>query len=149
VEGEGLAHLFGDYVVQSHYMATEKVRSTGPALAHAATYAACFLPLTRSARALAFIGGTHFVIDRWRLARHVVYVKNQAAPERHRYPWSHARATGYHDGRGDQGVGEHTLGPDACGAPAPPPLLALGLLIVADNALHLALNRWALRRWAR
>lgn len=146
---EGLAHLFGDYVVQSHYMASEKRRSPAAAAAHAATYAGCFLPVTRSVRALAVIGGTHYLIDRYGLARYVVWAKNQVAPERHRYPWSHGTVTGYHDGRADGAFSEHTLGDDACGAPAPPPWLATWLTIIADNTLHLALNRWALRRWAR
>jgi hypothetical protein len=82
---ELLAHAFGDYVVQSDWMAAEKTTRHGPAALHAASYAACFLPLTRSWKALAVIGGTHFVIDRWRLAKHVGWLKNQAAPKHARH----------------------------------------------------------------
>lgn len=119
-----LAHMIGDYVVQSDWMASEKVKHHGPALAHAASYAACFLPLTRSVRALTVIGGTHFAIDRWRLAKHVCWAKNQLAPRAYRPPHT---ATGY--------------GTDK------PDWLAVWLLIIADNTMHLFINRWALHRW--
>jgi hypothetical protein len=42
---EFLAHAVGDYIIQSDWMAAEKTQRHGPALAHAATYAACFLSL--------------------------------------------------------------------------------------------------------
>ena len=121
---ELLAHAVGDYVVQSDWMATEKTRRHGPALAHAVSYAACFLPLTRSWRALAMIGGTHFIIDRWRLAKHMCWAKNQVAPAAYRPGHT---ATGY--------------GADK------PDWLAVWLLIICDNTMHLLINRWALRHW--
>lgn len=127
MSGEAIAHLAGDYVVQSDWMAKEKTKGGLPAVAHAVTYAACFLPVTRSARALAVIGGTHYVIDRYRLAKHVVWAKNQIAPATHRYPKAEASAFGYHR---DQ-----------------PDWLAGWLLFLADNTMHLAINRWALNRW--
>jgi hypothetical protein len=120
-----IAHAIGDYVVQSDWMAAEKTKRHGPALAHAATYAACFLPLTRDWRALAVIGGTHVVIDRWRLAKHVGWAKNQLAPRAYRPPHT---ATGY--------------------SPDKPDWMAVWLLIITDNTMHVVINRWALRRWA-
>lgn len=125
---EGVAHMLGDYVVQSDWMANEKTKAHAPAVAHALTYAACFLPLTRSVKALSVIAGSHYVIDHWRLARHVVWAKNQAAPKSHRYPWSEGKATGYHEDR--------------------PPWMAVWLMIAADNAMHMTINGWALRRWS-
>jgi hypothetical protein len=122
---EALAHLVGDYVVQTHWMATEKTSRSGPAALHAATYAACFLPVTRSWKALAVIGGTHFIIDRWRLAKHVAWLKNQAAPAAYRPPHT---VTGY--------------------APECPDWLAVWLMILTDNTMHLVINRWALSRWS-
>jgi hypothetical protein len=119
-----LAHMVGDYVVQSDWMATEKTSHHAPAALHAVTYAACFLPLTRSPRALGVIGGTHFLIDRYRLARHVNWAKNQVAPESHRPGHT---PTGY--------------------GPAKPPWMAAWLLIITDNTMHALINRWALRRW--
>lgn len=112
-----LAHLVGDYLIQTHYQATEKTKSWGPALTHAATYTACHLPLTRSPWRLAVIGGTHAVIDRYRLARHVVWAKNQLAPKSFRPGHT---PTGYPAGT--------------------PDWLAVWLMIIADNTLHLLIN---------
>jgi hypothetical protein len=125
MSAELIAHLAGDYVVQSDWMAQQKTTASLPAAAHALTYAACFLPLTRSPRALALIGGTHFVIDRWRLAKRVVWAKNQAVPAGWRYPYAGNDVTGYPADR--------------------PAWMAVWLMIAADNTMHLALNRWALR----
>lgn len=126
---EALSHLFGDYVVQSSWMATEKTSQNLPAAAHALTYTLCFLPVTRNPKALAVIGGTHFVIDRWRLARHAAWAKNQLAPKKFRYPFSRV-GTGYPT---EQDVTQ--------------PWLTFWLMIVADNTMHLAINHWAIRRW--
>jgi hypothetical protein len=116
-----LAHLAGDYVVQSHWMATTKTSRWWPALAHAATYTTCYLPVTQSPAALAVIGATHAVIDRYRLARHLVWAKNHLAPAGGRpAPWAACTATGYD--------------PDV------PAWLAVGLLIAADNTAHLLIN---------
>jgi hypothetical protein len=102
-------------------MAQEKTSRSLPALAHAASYTACFLPVTRDWRRLAVIGCTHFVIDRWRLARHITWAKNQLAPKRHRPGHT---ATGYSEFQ--------------------PEWLTFWLLILADNTIHLAFNELAL-----
>ncbi|MGQ4733321.1 DUF3307 domain-containing protein [Streptomyces sp. Ju416(a)] len=115
-----LAHLVGDYLIQSHWMATEKTKRWWPAIAHALTYGLPFLLITQSAAALAVIVGTHAVIDRYRLARHIVWVKNQIAPQNFRQPWAECSATGY--------------------PPETPRWLAVWLMIIADNALHLIIN---------
>lgn len=122
-----IAHLAGDYLLQSDWMALEKTNAHLPAAAHAVTYAACFLPLTRDPRALAVIAGSHFIIDRWRLARHVVWASNQVGPRRYRYPWRGNQATGY---RADR-----------------PDWMTVWLMIAADNTMHLLINRWALRQF--
>lgn len=123
--GAGLAHLFGDYVVQSDWMANEKTSSNLPAVLHATTYAACFLPLTRNPKALAIIGGTHFVIDRWRLAKYVVWARNQIAPSEARYDYDDAGMLGAHPDR--------------------PDWLSGWLGFIADNAIHLLINHLTLR----
>lgn len=117
-----VAHAVGDYVLQSDWMANEKTSRSWPAAAHAVSYALPFVALTRSLPALAVIAGTHFVIDRWRLARYVCWAKNQVAPRRWRHP---VTATGY--------------------APDKPPFLAVWLLIIADNVMHVLINGAALR----
>lgn len=122
--GRFLAHAFGDYVVQSNWMAQTKTSNYISAGLHAASYTACFLPFTRDPRRLAVIGGTHFVIDHWRLARYLVWAKNQLAPAEHRYPLRNAGLFGY--------------GPNS------PDWLAGWLLFIADNAVHLTINELAL-----
>lgn len=119
---EGLAHLLGDYVVQSDWMATQKTTSTLPGILHGASYAACFLPLTRSVRALAVIGGTHYVIDRYRLARHLQWFTNQFAPQEFR------------PGHTSTGIRESA-----------PDWLAVWLLFITDNTMHMTINHYALR----
>lgn len=119
---ELLAHLVGDYLLQTHHQATTKTSSWPPALTHAATYTAAFLPLTRSPARLLAIGLTHAVIDHYRLARHVAWAKNQLAPSAFRPPHT---PTGYPEDT--------------------PPWLSTWLMIITDNTMHLLINRWALR----
>lgn len=107
-----VAHLVGDYVLQSHWMATEKTKQHFAAAVHALIYTLPFVLITRSLAALAVICGTHFLIDRYRLARFVVWAKNG--------PWLPCTATGYQD--------------DV------PAWLAVWLLIWADNTLHIIIN---------
>ncbi len=111
-----VAHLVGDYLLQSHWMATRKGQDNLAAFSHATAYSVPFLLIVpggwSSVLALLLIGATHFVIDRWRLARFVVWAKNGA-----RGP---VTATGYAD--------------DV------PAWLSVWLLIVADNTLHLLIN---------
>lgn len=115
-----LAHLLGDYVVQTHHQARRKTESWAQALAHAASYTACHLLVTRSPWRLAVIGGTHAVIDHYRLAKHVNWAKNQLAPAEYRpgHTWS--------------GYPEET-----------PDWLAGWLLFITDNTIHLGINALA------
>ncbi len=113
-----VAHAVGDYIIQSHWMATEKTKQHTAAAVHAITYTLPFVLITQSPAALAVICGMHFLIDRYRLARFVVWLKNGA-----RGP---VTATGYAD--------------DV------PPFLAVWLLIAADNIMHVICN--ALAIWA-
>lgn len=112
-----LAHAVGDYLFQTHWMACEKTKRWWPAILHGLAYTAPHLFVTRSPLALLVIGGTHIVIDRYRLARYVVWAKNQLAPR------------AYRPGRTATGYGDDV-----------PAWLAVGLLIVADNTIHLLIN---------
>ena len=120
-----VAHAVGDYLLQSDWMATEKTKRTVAALAHVATYGLPFLLFRPSLLACVVIVGTHFALDRWRLARYVVWAKNHLGPPGAASPWSRCRATGYDDAR--------------------PVWLALWLMIVADNTIHVLCNAAALR----
>lgn len=121
-----LAHLVGDYILQSHWMATEKTKQSFAAGIHAVTYTLPFLFLTRDPGTLSFICGSHFLIDRFRLARFIVWFKNgymfTLIP--HGFAVHRPTATGYRD--------------DV------PAWLAVWLLIIADNILHLICNGAAL-----
>jgi hypothetical protein len=147
-----LAHLVGDYILQSDYMANEKTKKSLATLAHVLTYAIPFLFLHPSLVAITFIISTHFIIDRWRLARYVVWAKNWMCPfwikrSHYKHPftgiaevndtlpkimrrvhvsyWSECSVTGYPTER--------------------PVWLATWLLIIADNIMHIILNGIALR----
>lgn len=117
IAAAGLAHMVGDYLIQSDWMAQEKTRRWWPAIVHGVTYGLPFLFVTQSVVALVVIVGTHILIDHWRLARHVVWFKNQLAPYAFRPPHT---ATGH--------------GPDR------PDWLSVWLLIIADNILHMLIN---------
>ena len=122
-----LLHLVGDYITQTDKMATHKTVSWDWAISHAAVYSIPFILLTQSPLALAVIFGTHAVIDRFRLARYVVWLKNKATSGSNpNMLWENCKATGY---------------------PSETPVwLAVWLLIIADNTIHLVLN-WAAIRW--
>lgn len=115
----GLAHMVGDYLIQSHWMATEKTKRWWPAIVHGVTYTLPFLFITQSVTALAVIAGTHIVIDHYRLARYLVWFRNQFAPWRFR----------------------PTLRRSPTGTPADAPdWLAVWLLFIADNIVHVLIN---------
>jgi hypothetical protein len=123
-----ICHAIGDYVLQSHYMAQNKTRSSRVALYHALTYAVPFLFLRPSVWAMVVIVGTHFFIDRYRLARFVVAFKNlffTAPAEYERMSNEIDMATGFPKDT--------------------PPWLATWLLIIVDNICHVLLNGLALR----
>lgn len=120
-----IAHAVGDYVLQSDWMANEKTKQNLAAAVHAFSYGIPFLFLSPSWQAMIVIIGTHFLMDRYRLARYVVWIKNQVAPDLWRRPWSECSGTGYHNER--------------------PPWMAVWLLIIADNIIHVLINGLALR----
>lgn len=121
-----VAHLVGDYVLQSHWMATQKTQRTFVALIHVITYSAGFWFLVPSIKAMAFIVISHFFIDRFRLARYVVLIKNCMAPPQHisNLLESYDALTGYPLGT--------------------PVWLSVWLTILADNTLHLLCNGLAI-----
>lgn len=118
-----LAHLVGDYILQTERMAREKRTNPWAALTHASAYSFPFLLLSPSLPALAVIIFTHWAIDHYGLARYVVFAKNWVTEPGLR--WADCKATGY---------------------PATTPAwMAVWLLIIADNTIHLCINYAALR----
>lgn len=121
-----LCHLFGDYILQSDWEANEKTKRALPAAIHATKYAVAFTPATRNVKALVTIGATHYVIDRYRLAKHVSWAKNQCAPVSHRYTWEEGKQNGGYSN-------------------ATPPWMSTWLMIISDNAIHMAINAAAIK----
>lgn len=116
-----LAHFVGDYILQSGWMANEKTRRWWPAIAHGITYTLPFLFVTQSPWALLVIGGTHIVIDRYRLAKYVTFAKEFIAPRRTWPSWEDAK--------------------DNAGFPSSvPPWLSFWLMFIADNTIHMLIN---------
>lgn len=117
------AHMVGDYLIQSDWMAQEKLEHLWVALVHAFSYGIPFIPLLPLLGVRWPLGAwlaitlTHAVIDRYRLARHVTWFKNQFAPWVFRPPHT---ATGH--------------------APDRPVWLTTWLLILVDNMLHIFIN---------
>jgi len=107
-----LCHLIGDYLFQNTWMAMNKVNSWFVAAVHATVYTIPFLIVTQAPAALAFILGTHCIIDRFRLARYVMWAVN-----------------GFKQGALATGYPEQT-----------PPWLSTWLLIIVDNTFHITLN---------
>ncbi len=120
-----LCHLFGDYVLQSSWMANNKVSRWFPALVHACVYFIPFFIVLRPTLAASIIiVGTHAAIDRYRIARFIAYANHFLAPPREWKAWADCSTTGYHK--------------DV------PPFLAVWLMIIVDNTMHLAINTLAL-----
>ena len=118
-----ILHLIGDYLLQSDWMALNKTKCSKAAAAHAITYSLPFLILEPSLAAFSVICITHFFIDRFRLARYVVYARNIILqPKKYRNSWDDCRETGYHK--------------DV------PQWLSIWLLVACDNTIHLLIN-WA------
>jgi hypothetical protein len=125
-----ILHLLGDYVTQSDWMAQKKTSSSWAALCHATVYSLPFL-FIGSIPAVLVIWSTHFLIDRFRLARYVCWAKNFLAPrwikdpmfprfDKRNHDWADCAGTGYHKDS--------------------PAWLSVWLMIAADNTLHLAIN---------
>jgi len=110
-------HFVGDYVLQNHLMATEKVKSWGWACIHAFFYSLPFLVVFPSISFLQWLilAGTHAVIDHYRLAKY----------------WCEFWGVGHAGIWWSKRNGEFQ---------APPPFLGVWLLIIVDNVMHVTIN---------
>lgn len=71
-----ICHLIGDYVLQTNWMVRFKSQRLMVAVFHALTYLLPFILITRSLPALSIIFATHTIIDHFRLARHIIRIRN-------------------------------------------------------------------------
>lgn len=121
------AHLVGDYILQSDWMATQKTKSPWPCAAHALCYTIPFAFVMPTWQPLLFVAATHFIIDHWRLARYVCWGKNILGPKSFMYTWEGNEATGFR--------------------PETPSFMAVWLMIITDNAMHMLCNGLAAVLW--
>lgn len=117
-----LAHLIGDYVLQSHDMAVNKTKNSYWALYHAIMYSLPFVLLTHNLITLLIICITHFLIDRFRLAIYITKLKN------------------YLFGKFDTSVFDLSNGY----VKETPIWLSTWLIILLDNTMHMSINYLAL-----
>ena len=118
-----ILHLFGDYVTQTDWIARNKIGNTRVVLIHSTIYSLPFLLLSPSLLAFSVIFVSHWLIDRYRLARFVIYAKNKLSDPG--LQWVDASKTGYPKDT--------------------PEWLAVWLFIIVDNTMHLMMNYAALR----
>jgi Protein of unknown function (DUF3307) len=118
-----ICHMVGDYVLQTDAMAQRKTRDSLWCAFHALTYGMVFLVVRPSPAALVVVIVTHFLIDRFRLARYVIAVKNATTDPANARAFF-ASPTGY--------------------LAETPPWMAVWLFIACDNTLHVAINAAAL-----
>jgi len=118
-----ILHLIGDYVTQTNWMAKNKSNILIVAI-HSAVYSLPFFLLSQSVLAITVIFISHVAIDRFRLARFIIFAKNKVTePD---LQWADTGKTGFHKDT--------------------PDWLAGWLLIIVDNTMHLTIN-YASLRW--
>ena len=113
-----ILHLIGDYITQTDYMASNKTKTFRIAFLHAIVYTIPFILVTQSPVALLVILISHAIIDRYRLARYVIFAKNYLNDRT--LKWEDCNKTGYPN--------------------SSPVWLTVWLMIIADNTLHLTIN---------
>ena len=104
-----ILHLIGDYITQSNWMAVNKTTRWTPAITHALIYALPFFILT-NVYGVCIIGITHLFIDRFRLIKYVLQLKEFNFKNEFGYP--------------------KTM----------PPYLSVWLTFISDNTIHLLIN---------
>lgn len=110
-------HMIGDYVTQNNYLANTKtensLRGYVACLVHVILYSIPFL-IIGSIQAVFIIMVTHFIIDKYRLAKYVIQLKN----------WCFTTQTGFPEGT--------------------PSFISIWILFIVDNIMHVSINYLAL-----
>lgn len=120
-----LAHLVGDYILQSDWIAKNKYTNNLVAVLHGMLYTLPFLFLTRDIAALSMIFVSHVYIDRMQIAKYVCWTRNRMLSPEHPPPFSECDRNG--------------------ADPSRPVHITDWLCIIVDNTLHLLINYWALQ----
>ncbi len=103
-------HFVGDYLLQTSWMANEKTKHWFPALVHALVYSIPFLIIHFDYSWL-IIFGTHYIIDRYRLAMYWIQFINRTK-DRNNFGYSNEL----------------------------PIFLSMWLLFIVDNTFHIIIN---------
>lgn len=141
-----LVHIFGDYVMQSDWMALNKSKKTLPCLVHVLIYTACFLLLTMSWKALLVIGATHFILDRWHTPmKRFIWLRGHLNPHLDYPEYGKCDTTGYYDDSIFNSV-KATSGDGSTERFHKPRIfpISIWLYIIHDNFVHLTINYLAL-----
>lgn len=109
-----LLHFVGDYLLQNDWMAREKVNNSGVALAHASIYSMPFYLIVPTFWWL-LIFGSHFFVDRYRLAQYWIRLVN--------WKWD-GDNFGYSEDK--------------------PKWMSVWLMIIVDNTFHVLFNSVAI-----
>ena len=135
-----IIHIWADFVLtQGTWIALNKSKVTWAAALHALLYTCCFLVLTQSWQALLVIGVTHFLIDRFSLAKYLIFAKEWVLAPPGRLPkWEMCHVTGYYDQEC-----EHPRRPEYADLKRPL-WITVWLYIITDNLLHITINYLAL-----
>ena len=146
-----LCHVFGDYFLQSDYLALNKSKNSWVCLAHVILYTSCFLILTVSWKSLLVIGVTHFLLDRFHTPlRRFIWLRNHLNPNWEYAEYEKCSMTGYYD------TIEKDINPsnrvtltrkiEVTNGHSPRlNYVTIWLYIVHDNFLHLLTNYLAIR----
>ena len=141
-----LAHIFGDYILQSDWMAMNKSKRSLPCLVHVILYTSVFLFLTTSWKALLVIGAFHFLFDRFPIIiRRMIWLKNHIGPGFKFVPFNKCAITGYYDNFVNGMVGEPNTDEHINGYGPRLNYITIWLYIITDNALHLLTNYLAIK----
>ena len=140
------AHIFGDYILQSDWMALNKSKRSLPCLVHVLLYTSVFLLLTTSWKALLVIGSVHFVLDRFPvIIRRLIWLKNHVGPNFSYVSFNKCEATGYYDNILNEVAGKPYTNEIVNGYGPRLNYITIWLYIITDNFLHLLTNYLAIK----
>ena len=161
-----ILHLFGDYVYgQSDWIAENKSKHWWPAIIHSVLYSLPFLAIA-DVWAVAVILISHCIIDRFRLIRYVIWIKNFLCPWKivevdhnietspgyytHQQPNGYIFITPYKvDGLTRYAFVSQNLPWESCNNTGYRNTMlawhSIWLMTLADNAVHLAINYFSIK----
>lgn len=118
-----ICHLIGDFFLQSDWQALNKYDKKWVALLHSTLYSLPFLFLTQSWLALIVICLSHAIIDHYKIAAYISWLKNWIGLVRPK-SWQECKLTGNDPNR--------------------PYWITVWLGIIMDNTIHIIINALAI-----